>query len=223
VDAPGWQEFSFDIGYKGYRFPPEIIQQAIWLYVRFTLSFRDVDCWRNAASWCPTRPCRWVNHFGLKIAADLRKRRPKPRTTEIDWGEDQVWAWEMLRAGFHKAYIDDGCIFHSHRYAPEECYNVSVTEGSLFARHFGWNLHPNPQALEAEIEAMNVRDTQYAVANKIPYQQLKQQKQLNKATIEGRAHGAAGQERTSGTRTSPDLFAPPKIYAPPKKSRASQR
>jgi hypothetical protein len=29
--------------YAGYRFPPEIIQQAIWLYVRFTLSFRDVE------------------------------------------------------------------------------------------------------------------------------------------------------------------------------------
>jgi transposase-like protein len=28
---------------RGYRFPPEIIEQAIWLYVRFTLSFRDVE------------------------------------------------------------------------------------------------------------------------------------------------------------------------------------
>jgi transposase-like protein len=26
-----------EISYSGYRFPPEIIQQAIWLYVRFTL------------------------------------------------------------------------------------------------------------------------------------------------------------------------------------------
>ncbi|HEY8006138.1 MAG TPA: IS6 family transposase, partial [Methylocella sp.] len=26
------------IRYAGYRFPPEIIQQAIWLYLRFTLS-----------------------------------------------------------------------------------------------------------------------------------------------------------------------------------------
>jgi transposase-like protein len=25
------------IGYAGYRFPPVIIQQAIWLYLRFTL------------------------------------------------------------------------------------------------------------------------------------------------------------------------------------------
>jgi putative transposase len=24
---------------------------------------------------------RWVNHFGPMIAADLRKRRPKPHTT----------------------------------------------------------------------------------------------------------------------------------------------
>jgi hypothetical protein len=31
------------ICYAGYRFPPEIIQRAIWLYYRFTLSFRDVE------------------------------------------------------------------------------------------------------------------------------------------------------------------------------------
>jgi transposase-like protein len=29
------------ISYGGYRFPPPIIQQAIWLYLRFTLSLRD--------------------------------------------------------------------------------------------------------------------------------------------------------------------------------------
>ena len=31
------------ISYSGYRFPPEVIQQAIWLYLRFTLSFRDLE------------------------------------------------------------------------------------------------------------------------------------------------------------------------------------
>ncbi len=31
------------INYSGYRFPPEIIKQAIWLYLRFSLSFRDVE------------------------------------------------------------------------------------------------------------------------------------------------------------------------------------
>ncbi len=31
------------ISYKQHRFPPEIIRHAIWLYARFTLSFRDVE------------------------------------------------------------------------------------------------------------------------------------------------------------------------------------
>ena len=31
------------IGYSGYRFPLAIIQQAFWLYLRFTPSLRDVE------------------------------------------------------------------------------------------------------------------------------------------------------------------------------------
>jgi putative transposase len=78
------------ISYKGYRFPLEIIQQAIWLYVRFTLSFRDVEdllAERGImVSYETVR--RWVNHFGPMIAANLRKRRPKPYTT---WHLDAVY------------------------------------------------------------------------------------------------------------------------------------
>ena len=29
--------------YHGYRFPPEIISHAVWLYHRFCLSFRDTE------------------------------------------------------------------------------------------------------------------------------------------------------------------------------------
>jgi transposase-like protein len=68
------------ISYSGYRFPPEIIQQAIWLYVRFTLSFRDVEDLLPErgilVSYDTVR--RWVNHFGPMIAVDLRRRRSKP-------------------------------------------------------------------------------------------------------------------------------------------------
>ena len=78
------------ISYSGYRFPPEIIQHAIWLYLRFTLSFHDVEdllAERGiVVSYETVR--RWVNHFGPKIAADLRKRRPKPHTT---WHLDEVY------------------------------------------------------------------------------------------------------------------------------------
>jgi transposase-like protein len=78
------------ISHSGYRFPPEIIHQAIWLYLRFTLSFRDVEdllAERGiAVSYETVR--RWVNHFGPMIAADLRRRRQKPCST---WHLDEIY------------------------------------------------------------------------------------------------------------------------------------
>ena len=63
------------ISYSGYRFPPEIIQQAIWLYVRFTLSFRDVeDLLAERGIFVSYETVRrWVNHFGPMIAADCAR------------------------------------------------------------------------------------------------------------------------------------------------------
>ena len=88
------------ISYRGYRFPPEIIQQAIWLYLRFTLSLRDVEdllAERGImVSYETVR--RWVNHFGPLIAADLRKRRPQPHTT---WHLDEVY----LKIGGRMVYL----------------------------------------------------------------------------------------------------------------------
>jgi putative transposase len=31
------------ISYRRHRFPPVVIQRAVWLYLRFTLSYRDVE------------------------------------------------------------------------------------------------------------------------------------------------------------------------------------
>ena len=69
------------ISHVGYRFPPEIMHQAIWLYLRFAVSFRDVEdllAERGIAVSCETVR-RWVNQ--PMIAAHLRKRRPKPHAT----------------------------------------------------------------------------------------------------------------------------------------------
>ena len=78
------------ISYSGYRFPPEIIQRTIWLYLRFTLSLRDVEdllAERGiTVSYETVR--RWVNHFWPMIASGLRKRRPRPHST---WHLDEVY------------------------------------------------------------------------------------------------------------------------------------
>src|SRR6266704_7041589 len=76
--------------YRRHRCPPPVIRHAVWLYLRFTLSLRDVEdllAERGVAvSYETVR--RWVNHFGPRIAADLRKHRLKPHTT---WHLDEVY------------------------------------------------------------------------------------------------------------------------------------
>jgi putative transposase len=68
------------LSYSRHRFPPPIIQRAIWLYLRFTLSYRDVEdllAERGLdVSYETVR--RWVLKFGPMIARKLRQRRARP-------------------------------------------------------------------------------------------------------------------------------------------------
>ena len=66
--------------YSGYRFPSDIIQRAIWLYLRFTLSYRDVQelLAERGLDLSYETVRRWVLKFGPVLARGLRQRRPRP-------------------------------------------------------------------------------------------------------------------------------------------------
>ena len=68
------------LSFKRHRFPPEIIRHSIWLYARFTVSFRDLEemlAERGSdVSYETIR--RWFLKFGSVIAANLRRTRPRP-------------------------------------------------------------------------------------------------------------------------------------------------
>ncbi|HJN46408.1 MAG TPA: IS6 family transposase [Vicinamibacterales bacterium] len=76
--------------YRGYRFPPEIISYAVWLYHRFSVSFRDVEdllaqrgitvTYETIRQWCQT--------FGLAYARTLRRRRGRMGDT---WYLDELF------------------------------------------------------------------------------------------------------------------------------------
>ena len=76
------------LSYRRHRFPAEIIQHAIWLYLRFTLSYRDVEellAERGLdVSYETVR--RWVLKFGPSIA---RKRQGRPRPS-ARWHLDEM-------------------------------------------------------------------------------------------------------------------------------------
>lgn len=62
--------------YKRYRFPPEIIQCAVWLYFRFNPSHRDIeDLLAQRGIRVTHESIRlWCNKFGSKYASRLRKK-----------------------------------------------------------------------------------------------------------------------------------------------------
>ena len=76
--------------YDGYRFPPEIISHAVWLYHRFCLSFRDAEdllaqrgitvTYETIRHWCQT--------FGPDYARRLRRRRGRMGDT---WYLDELF------------------------------------------------------------------------------------------------------------------------------------
>ena len=65
--------------YKGFRFPSEIISHAVWLYFRFSLSFRDVEELLAERGIVVTYETvrQWCLKFGQSYANELRRRRPK--------------------------------------------------------------------------------------------------------------------------------------------------
>src|SRR5262244_2858224 len=69
-----------EISYRRHRFPPIVIQHAVWLYLRFTLSYRDVeDLLAERGLEISYETVRsWVLKFGPVIARRLRRRRPRP-------------------------------------------------------------------------------------------------------------------------------------------------
>ena len=92
------------ISFARHQFPPSIIRHAVWLYLRFTLSYRDVEdllAERGLdVSYETVR--RWVLKFGPMFARELRRRRTRPTPQwhldemAVIIGGGQFWLWRAI-------------------------------------------------------------------------------------------------------------------------------
>ena len=78
------------VSYSRHRFPAEVIQQSVWLYFRFPLSFRDVEdllAQRGIdVSYETVR--RWSVRFDLAYARKLRRGHLR---SDVRWHQDEVF------------------------------------------------------------------------------------------------------------------------------------
>jgi putative transposase len=92
------------VSYARHQFPPDIIRHAVWLYLRFTLSYRDVEellAERGLeVSYETVR--RWVLKFGPAFARNLRRLRPRPSAQwhldemAVVIGGKRLWLWRAV-------------------------------------------------------------------------------------------------------------------------------
>src|SRR5450432_914613 len=96
------------VSFKRHRFPPDVIRLAVWLYFRFTLSFRDVEemlAERGIDVSYETIRC-WTIKFGPQIAANLKRKRPPPSPR---WHLDEmVCKVRGMRMYLWRAVDDEG-------------------------------------------------------------------------------------------------------------------
>jgi putative transposase len=90
--------------FRGYRFPPEVIAHAVWLYFRFHLSLRDIQDLRAERGLVVSHESirQWCDTFGPTFAAGLRKRQARPGAK---WHCDELllkikskryWLWRAV-------------------------------------------------------------------------------------------------------------------------------
>ena len=88
------------ISYARHRFPPDVIRRAVWLYLRFTLSYRDVEDLLTERGLQVSNETvrRWVLKFGPLIARNLRRGRPTPND---QWHLDEM----VVSIAGHRMYM----------------------------------------------------------------------------------------------------------------------
>ena len=88
-----------EISYR-HRFPLVVIEHAVWLYLRFTLSYRDVEelLAERGLDMSYESVRSWVLKFGPMIARRLRQGRPRPSDR---WHLDEM----VIRIAGRRMYL----------------------------------------------------------------------------------------------------------------------
>lgn len=76
--------------YRKHRFPPEIVSHAVWLYHRFSLSFREVEelLAERGVNVSYEAVRQWCLKFGQDFSRKLKHRRGQPRDI---WHLDELF------------------------------------------------------------------------------------------------------------------------------------
>jgi glycosyltransferase involved in cell wall biosynthesis len=176
-------------GHYAYPNANEFIRNGIDLH------FQHFDRLPHLAQWQITPPemewgslqhQQWLHYYSDNNSAMRRCVWEKIPYPEIAWGEDQVWAWEIIKQGYQKVYANDAFVFHSHDLSLMDQEKLSTIEGEFWLKYFNYRFEKSPIEVQTSIEYLNHRATQLAAARGVESTILEHQLNLNAVSVRSR-------------------------------------
>ncbi len=159
-----------------------------------------------------TDPARWATgdvgwrqilHFYSDNSSILRRSVWKEiPMRDVAYGEDQLFARDIVEAGYQKIYVPSSVVEHSHDYDADETYERARTESAFFYEHFGYDLMADGNAMQPVLDGLNASDEAWALAHGIRAEAIETRLALNAARLRGHLDGRREAQGTPETGTS---------------------
>lgn len=114
----------------------EVHFRNLLLYPLLVSKETDIDRWNsNDIQWRQN-----LHYYSDNNSCLRRKVWNEIPYQEVDYGEDQLWADDIIKAGYGKIYAPTATVYHSHDYQPEETFKRAAVEARFFKKYFGYKL-----------------------------------------------------------------------------------
>lgn len=140
------------------------VRRDLQLHFDGFLNWPSVFRLEDKARYADDQGYRQILHFFSDNNSLVRKsvweKIPYPN---VNFAEDQIWAKQIIEAGYGKAYSDSGAVYHSHNYTLKQTLYRSFDEASAMRRLFGYKLCCSLSDMFKQIWKCSVRDVSYVL------------------------------------------------------------
>lgn len=111
---------------------------------------------------------------------------------DVEFAEDQIWARNIIDAGWAKAYAHNATVYHSHNYGIFERLQRAFDESCAFRRLFGYSLGGTVSKMWRSIVGLCKYDWRWGRENSVSLTTIFHQLGEDVAVVVGHGMGARG-------------------------------
>lgn len=120
---------------------------------------------------------------------------------DVEFAEDQIWARNVVDAGWLKAYAPGAPVYHSHDYGVFERLQRAYDESAAFRTLFGYRLGGSIRQMARSITALSRADWHWGRANDLPLKEIVHRLGEDVALVLGHGLGARSESLPKWLRT----------------------